>query len=201
MQVHGLEGDKRLIKELQDDNVQAFQTIFNAYWKDLYKLSYYRLKDQNEAEDLVQDVFTDFWDKRHQIEIDTSLKSYLQGSVKYRIIRLFSRGNLHKTAIEHLIYRMTEIESTILDVLSHNDLERTISQTIHTFPKNMKDIFLLRAEEYTIKEIADALGLAEQSVKNNISDGLKRLRIALIKTDPDIKGSFYMLLAALMLEK
>ncbi|RZK41740.1 MAG: sigma-70 family RNA polymerase sigma factor [Pedobacter sp.] len=201
MRANSLQEDLDLMVALQGEGQVAFQIIFDTYWKELYKASYYRIRDQSAAEDIVQDVFTDLWDKRHSIRIETSLSSYLQASLKYRIIRLFNRSSLHQNAIDHLMGRMTEMEQAIFDALEYNDLERTISQTINSFPENMRNIFLLRSEELTIREIADALGLAEQSVKNNVSEGLKRLKIVLLRTDPDFKRSLYLLLVTIMLEE
>ncbi|MES2457516.1 MAG: sigma-70 family RNA polymerase sigma factor [Bacteroidota bacterium] len=201
MMVHDLDADRKLIGELQREGHQAFQVIFDRYWKELYQTSYNRLRDQTAAEDLVQDVFADLWQKRHDIYLETSLRSYLYGSVKYRIIRIFNRGSLHQHAVAHLLSRMSEMEDAVADVLEYKDLERSISQTINSFPENMRNIFLLRSEEFTIREIASALGLAEQSVKNNVTDGLKRLKVVLLKTDPDIKRSLYLLLVALIAEK
>ena len=201
MMVHDLDADRKLIGELQREGHQAFQVIFDRYWKELYQTSYNRLRDQTAAEDLVQDVFADLWQKRQDIYLETSLRSYLYGSVKYRIIRIFNRGSLHQHAVAHLLSRMSEMEDAVADVLEYKDLERSISQTINSFPENMRNIFLLRSEEFTIREIASALGLAEQSVKNNVTDGLKRLKVVLLKTDPDIKRSLYLLLVALIAEK
>lgn len=198
MQAQELHTDQRLIAAMQNDDPHAFQTLFNLYWKDLYKTAYNRLRSQSEAEDLVQDIFADIWERRYSLEITTSLNNYLQRSLKFRIIRMLSRANLHKKALGHLLYQMTEMETTILDVLTTSDVERTLSQAIHSFPDNMKNIFLLRSEDYSIKEIAEALGLAEQTVKNNVTESLRRLKLVLAKEHPDVTNSFYIVMAAII---
>ncbi len=192
--------DQRLITALQNDDPLAFQTLFTRYWKDLYKSAYYRLKDQSEAEDMVQDIFTDIWERRYTLEITTSLNNYLHRSLKFRIIRMLTRANLHKKALEHLLYQMSAMETTILDVLTTSDVERTLSQAIGTFPENMRNIFVLRSEDYSIREIAEALGLAEQTVKNNVTESLRRLKVVLAKEHPDVTNSFYTLLVVVLLK-
>jgi RNA polymerase sigma factor (sigma-70 family) len=200
MQVQELYTDQRLIAAMQNDDPLAFQTLFILYWKDLYKTAYNRLRDQSEAEDMVQDIFTAIWERRHTLEVTTSLKSYLHSALKFRMIRMLSRANLHKKALGHLLYRMTEMETTILDVLVTSDVERTLSQAINSFPENMKNIFLLRSEDYSVREIAEALGLAEQTVKNNVTESLRRLKLVLTKEHPDVTNSFYILLAAIIIK-
>jgi RNA polymerase sigma factor (sigma-70 family) len=198
MQVKELHTDQSLITALQNDDPSAFQTLFSLYWKDLYRTAYNRLRDQSEAEDMVQDIFADIWERRYTLEITTSLNNYLQRSLKFRMIRMLSRANLHKKAMEHLLYRMVEMEATILDVLATSDVEHTLSQVINTFPENMRKVFMLRSDDYSIKEIAEALGLAEQTVKNNLTESLRRLKIVLVKEHPDVTSSFYALLAAVI---
>lgn len=200
MQVKELYTDESLIAKLQDDDPAVFQLLFTLYWKDLYRAAYNRLRDQSEAEDMVQDIFTDIWERRYSLEINTSLKSYLHSSLKFRMIRMLSRANLHKKALDHLLYRMSEMETTILDVLATSDVERTLSQAISSFPENMRKVFTLRSEDYTIKEIAEALGLAEQTVKNNVTESLRRLKVVLHKEHPDVTNSFYTLLVIVLLK-
>jgi RNA polymerase sigma factor (sigma-70 family) len=198
MQVKELHTDQSLITALQNDDPSAFQVLFNRYWKDLYRSAYTRLKDQSEAEDIVQDIFTDIWERRYTLDIATSLAGYLQNALKFKIIRMLSRADLHKKAVEHLLYRMTEMETTILDVLVIADVEQTLSHAISLFPENMRKIFVLRGEDYSIREIAEALGLAEQTVKNNMTESLRRLKVVLSEKHPDITGSLYTLLVAIL---
>ena len=201
MQIKELHTDQSLITALQNDDTAAFQILFNRYWKDLYKAAYNRLKDQSEAEDMVQDVFTDIWERRYTLDITASLAGYLHTALKFRIIRMASRANLHKKAVAHLLYRMTEIEATILDIMVVADVEKTLSQAISLFPENMRKIFMLRDEDYSIAEIAEALGLAEQTVKNNMTESLRRLKMVLTEKHPDITNSFYLMLAAVLLKR
>lgn len=200
MQIKELYTDQNLITALQNDDSSAFQLLFEKYWKDLYRSAYNRLKDQSEAEDMVQDIFTDIWERRYTLDITTSLSAYLQSSLKFRMIRMLSRANLHKKAVEHLVYRMTEMETTILDVMMVSDIEKTLSQAISLFPENMRKIFMLRGEDYSIKEIAEALGLAEQTVKNNMTESLRRLKLVLTEKHPDITNSLYTALAVILLK-
>lgn len=184
---------------LQKDDPLSFQILFNRHWKDLYRSAYNRLKDQSEAEDMVQDIFTDIWERRYTLDITTSLAGYLQSALKFKIIRMLSRADLHKKAVEHLLYRMTEMQTTILDTLLVSDIEKTLSEAIGLFPENMRKIFSLRSEDYSIREIAEALGLAEQTVKNNITESLRRLKLVLNDRHPDVTNSVYLLLVTLLL--
>lgn len=198
MQEQGLQADIALITALKNGDTQAFQNLYDLYWRDMYKLAYARFRDKQDAEDVVQDIFIKIWEVRHTLQISTSLKGYLQNSLKFRIIRLLSRADLHQKAMEHLIYRMAEMQVTILDAMAVSDMERTLSSAIRTFPENMQKVFLLRSEDYTIKEIAEALGLAEQTVRNNIAESLRRLKRAMEKEHPEMSATLSILLISLL---
>lgn len=199
MQAKELYTDESLLAALKKDDSAAFQILFNIFWQELYRAAYNRLRSQTEAEDLVQDIFTDIWERRHTLEITTSLKGYLHSALKFKIIRMVSRANLQKKALEHLIYRMSEMEETIMETMARSDIEATLAKAISDFPENMAKIFMLRSEDYTIREIAEALGLAEQTVKNNVSESLRRLKTILEKEHPDVSSSVYTLLVLVLL--
>lgn len=198
MQQLDLKADVSLITALKNGDPRAFENLYDLYWKDLYKTAYSRFRDIQDAEDVVQDIFIKIWEIRHTLEINTSLKAYLHTALKFKIIRILSRADLHHKAMEHLVYRITEMQATILEVMAASDLEATISQTVSRFPENMQQVFTLRTEDYTVKEIAEALGLAEQTVRNNIAESLRRLKQALAKTNPEISVTLALALAAVI---
>ena len=201
MQVNELYTDESLIAALQNDDAQAFQILYRRYWKDLYKTAFARFQNEQDAEDAVQELFIKIYEIRHNLQITTSLIGYLQNALKFRIIRILSRADLHEKTMEHLVYRMTEMQATILDLMTAADLQKTISQVISKFPTNMQQIFILRGEDYTVKEIAEALGLAEQTVRNNIAESLRRLKFNIEKEHPEISGTVFTLLTYLLLSK
>lgn len=201
MQLKELYTDESLLTALRNDEAGAFQTLYKRFWKDLYKTAYARFQNEQDAEDVVQDLFIKIYEIKDTLVINTSLIGYLQNALKFRIIRVLSRVDLHQKAMEHLVYRMTEMQATILDVMTASDLERTISQVVGRFPANMQKIFVLRSEDYTVKEIAEALGLAEQTVRNNIAESLRRLKISLEKDHPEISGTTFTVIAYLLLNR
>jgi RNA polymerase sigma factor, sigma-70 family len=184
-----------LLEGIRKDVPGKFEQLFNAHWEDLYRQAYHRLQDQLDAEDLVQDIFSDLWERRQTLNITTSIRTYLWAALKYKIIKRAARADLQKRSLEHLTQQMGAVESTILDLLSAGEIHRTLESAIQRFPENMRRVFTMRAEDFTVAEIADALGLSEQTVKNNTTDALHRLRAALAEKHPDIPPSVYLILA------
>lgn len=194
-----LDIDSKLLEGMKNDHPRAFEELFNRHWPELYQKAYKRLRDQSESEDMVQDIFANIWTRRHSIAITSSFKGYLHNALKYNIIKSIERKNLHEEASAYLLSRMEEIESSVYDIMAASDVKKTLDEAIQGFPENMRKIFLLRAKDHTISEIAEALGLAEQTVKNNSTEALRRLKVIISSKHPDLNESFFTVLALLIL--
>lgn len=188
--------DSELLEGMKCGREHIFAEIFDKQWESLFKEAYYRLKSYGEAQDMVQDIFTDFWQRRHSIQISTSISAYLHGALKHKIIRHFSRSRLHETVVDHLLLHMQTFEDSILEIISAGEIQKTLQEAVAQFPDNMRQIFMLHTDDFTIAEIAQALNLSPQTVKNNNSQALKRLKHVLTEKHPEISSSLY---AALLL--
>lgn len=193
MKVNLQEAEIHVLQGVQQGDEKSFAQLFDRYWHDLYVLAYRHLRSINEAEDMVQEVFADIWQRHEQIHIHTSFWAYLQKSLKYRIIRAASRADLHQNAMEYLMRHMQLMENTIIERITAGEIKKTVSEVVHTFPESMQKVFALRMEDYTVEEVAKSLGLAVQTVKNNQSEALKRLKTALTKQHDPISKSIYLL--------
>lgn len=186
--------EEELLKNIRLGNKKSFAIIFETHWESLYLEAYYRLKDHSLAQDMVQDVFLSCWQRREELTIRVSLLSYLRGALKHHIIRHISKNRLHQDVVDHLMQRMTLIEDSIIDAISAGEMAKTIEATIAKFPENMREIILLRLQHFSVKEVSDALGLSPQTVKNNSTEAVKRLKKVLFQQHPDVSTSVYLFL-------
>lgn len=178
--------ESALLDKMRNDDAVAFEQLFEDYWDGLYKSAYYRLRNRELAEDMVQDVFADLWTQRAALQVHSGLTSYLQAMLKYKIIYWASQQAREEALQVHLFERMEEMEDTILGALEVVALEQTIAEVVSTFPENMRKVFLLRMQDYTVAEIAVALQLADQTIRNNHTEALRRLKNKLIETYPHL---------------
>ncbi|MFC3199628.1 RNA polymerase sigma factor [Parapedobacter deserti] len=188
-----------LAENIRDDNPKAFDRLVDTYWEDLYRQAYVRLRDQAEAEDLVQDLFAELWERRNTVTITTSWSAYLRSALKYKVIKRAALRQLHQSSMEHLVLHMEQFEDKILDLLSAGEVHQTLDAAVARLPENMRKIFLMRASHLTVAQVAEALGLSEQTVKNNNSEALRRLRRVIAEQHPHIPPSFYAALTLFIL--
>lgn len=159
--------------------------LYDRYWERLYVKACQRV-DKDEAKDLVQEVMTTLWRRRNDLFTfeDGEIGRYLFTAVKYRVI-------------SHYAYTAEEIRnSALFDVLSEqvsaaqdNSLETKefsefIESEISRLPDRMQQIFRMsRQDDISITDIAQQLNLSEQTVKNQLTEALKRLRTSIRSRD------------------
>ena len=78
--------EARFVYNLSKGNLLAFNTLFNEYSGRLYRFAYGYLKSEDEAEELVQEVFTIIWEKRAELKEELSFKSFIF-TIAFNIIR------------------------------------------------------------------------------------------------------------------
>ncbi|WP_246535426.1 RNA polymerase sigma-70 factor [Litoribacter ruber] len=153
---------------------KQFNLLFEEHWQLLYKAAYSRIPDQVVVEDIVQDIFIDIWNRRHQISINTSIRAYLLTAVKYRVLKYLDQ-NSHHYFVD--VYEM-EIEGKKEDfAFSMDELYTQLEVALGKLPEKSRLIFKMnRIEGYSASEIAEKLDLAPQTVQNQLSRSLKVVR-------------------------
>lgn len=167
------------LRALKKGDGKVFKEIFNTYWDRLFAAAYHRLQDDQQAQDIVQEVFVQLWDRREQLNLEPeTLSFYLLRSIRNRVINYYYREKVR----EDLLLASLEYFDNVNDN-EHEELllemEKFVNDQIEELPLTMKTIYLMREKQFPIKDIAIQLNLAEQTVKNNISEAQHRLRKAL----------------------
>jgi RNA polymerase sigma-70 factor (family 1) len=177
--------DGELINLLKKGNARAFDLLYERYWKDLYIVAYDRVSDEEVAKDIVQDLLIDIWKRHESIQINESLSQFLFGAIKLRILNHYRSENIKQKVLERAQDHMHNVIVSMDELTSYYDLEKVVEEEVSAMPNNMKHSFLLRSDNRSVKEIAGDLKLAEQTVSNNISQALNRLRKRVVLEYPD----------------
>jgi len=171
--------DKEILNLLSSNGDKAIQLLFDKYYTYLCRTLIRIIPDENTTEDLVQDVFLEFWRKRDIININTSLKAYLRRAARNKALN-FIRDRKIRWEDED---KHPESESTMVSAtqkLEAEELQKLINKSIDELPERCRLVFTLsRYEEMTYKEIANELNISIKTVENQISKALKLLRVAL----------------------
>ena len=135
------------------------------------------------------------WKKREELEIRTSLKSYLFRAVRNACLNMISHINIREEYKKYHELEVREDEKNFTDESIVTELEDRIRKTIDTLPVERRKVFVLsRFEGLKYKEIAERLNISVKTVENQMSKALKFLRENLVDYLPIIllifKGLF-----------
>ncbi|WP_241739570.1 RNA polymerase sigma factor [Aestuariibaculum marinum] len=162
---------------LSKDDQQAYTEIFNRYCKLLINHAYKILQNQDEANDIVQDVFLAIWNKRKDLNISGALSSYLYRATKNKI--------LNHIAHEKVVLRYADSISGFMENdyafadlnQREEELQIIIAKEIESLPQKMREIFILRKlEELSYDEIANQLNISDKTAKQQVYNALKKLK-------------------------
>lgn len=169
--------DSELAVLLRQGDGDAFAEIYERYWALLLSHALKMLGGEEEAKDVVQDVFSTLWLQRTSLDIHTSLSSFLYIAVRYRVLNLFRRSKVAGRYLDALQRNMEEGLPAV-DLPLEKELARRIEEGVGQLPPRMKEIFeLSRVHGYSYREIAEKTGLADNTVKRQVSNALKILRV------------------------
>jgi len=148
-------------------NQTSFQELYERNWLSLYNVAFKRLKDSETCKDVIQDVFTDLWDKRKEKTI-TAVLPYLHTAVRYKIYTLLSQGR----AMPHFVEPFENMSASPLTADSYfneQELLKMLHLWMNTLPEKRREIFRLRfIEQKSTSEISKQLNISQKTVQNQL---------------------------------
>lgn len=172
-----------MVTLLKEGDRFAFEEIYERYWFKLYLTAVKRVKSDENAKDLVQDLFISLWLRKETLTINTSLSSYLFAAIKYKIINYVEANIVKNNYLSSLEKEAIDYDNSTNESIIYNDLEQFIESGISHLSPRVKVIFeLSRKEKLSVNEIAQKLDISEQTVKNQISKAIRTLRLYLSNT-------------------
>lgn len=173
--------DNELWYKIKEDDINAFEQIFNKYYGVLCAYSYRLIKDEETAKETVSDTFVKLWQKREIIDITQGLKPYL-----FRCVHNLSIDYLESTRISRLhpkveisdkIKELIADDNYFLDNLIIEELENEVQNAIDKLPQQCRIIFCMsRYNLLTYNEISESLNISVNTVKTQICRALNCLR-------------------------
>jgi RNA polymerase sigma-70 factor (family 1) len=166
--------DTELFTLLKQGNAAAFDEIYNRYWATLLSAAWKRVGLREAAEEIVQDLFTQLWIKRTELDVQGTPAVYLFTAIKYKVLNYYE-----KEAVRRRYKNNLEIsdESSIEDIVIAKDLALRLEAEVAHLPMKCRAVFdLSRKQHKSHKEIAEILHISEKTVENHLTKALRLLR-------------------------
>ena len=163
---------------------EDFEKLYKLYYPKLFAFAKNYVQANEDAENIVHDVFLTLWERKEEIEISFTLTTYLFTLVKNRCLN-FLRHKLieeeyNSQMKEELGFKLYALEAFDYSYQSEEELQEIIRRALDTLPERCREIFIKsRIEGLKYKEISDELGISVNTVENQMVTALKKLRVAL----------------------
>lgn len=167
-----------MIRQIRGGNKKAFEKLYMLHIKALHAFALQITMTSAQAEEIVQEVFVDIWLQREKLEINTTLKGYLFNMLRFKLIDMIRRNKLFDKYAEHMLLQSaTYISSNPEESFINKEKSRLLMDKTKVLPEKCRQIFILRRiENYSIAEIAEALSLSPQTVKNQLSKAFRLIK-------------------------
>lgn len=128
----------------------------------------------------MQTVFIGFWEKRENIQVDTSLKAYLYRSVRNAALNEIKRLKVRQLHANAILAEGEPLSHAPDQYAIKEELEIKIQEALQALPEQCRLIFKMsRFEDLKYQEIADQLNLSIKTVENQMGKALKIMRAQL----------------------
>ena len=149
-------------------NVKTYNKVVDKHADGLYRFAFSMCKNEDDAQDAVQDAFSKLWERKDQVNQE-KVKSYLFTTVHNKMIDLFRKNSKYSSVEVH--------ENAAVSQSISPDLQEVLHSALNTLPEIQKSVILLRDYEgYDYNEIAEFTDLSLSQVKVYIFRARKKLK-------------------------
>lgn len=165
-----------------------FQEIYLSYYPRMKRFAREYVLCEEDAENIVQDIFLELWEQRNFMSGYVNLAAYLFTSVKNRCIDFLRRKTLafevadkvQKEYAYTMKMKFQSLEAFDEKLFSDSDIEPLINKVINSLPEKCREIFVMnKIEGKKQKAIAEELNISIHTVESQMSIAYKKLKDAL----------------------
>jgi len=170
------------IKALREGSVEAFDLCFRRFYAPLIAFARSKTNTLDIAEEIVQNVFAELWERRETIPPKTEIKQYLFSIVKNDCYDYARHIKVEQKYLDYLTKHQDE-SFEFFDTLVDEDFQKLINEVYSSLPEQCRTIFYMsRLEEMSYKDISIKLGISIKTVENQVGKALKLVRQHLDKS-------------------
>ncbi|WP_159469371.1 RNA polymerase sigma factor [Dyadobacter sp. 3J3] len=169
--------DEKLLLEIKLDNHDAFEELYSRYFYRVLNDAYKRLRDRDQSEELVQELFVGIWLKRHQIMVAKTFDAYVHTCLRNAVISFFRKNNKIATYPDN--YSEQEDKQATNEEIAYNDLKFAYDKSISVLPDKCRNTYEMFESGLTIQEIASFSKVSPKTVESHLLKARNTIRFKL----------------------
>jgi len=169
--------DIEIIRRIRQGDTGQFESLFRSSYVSMVRYAKSIIKDQDTAEEIVQDLFFRLWQDKEKIKIESSLNGYLFRAVHNRCLHWIDHNRVVEKYMKDVLSGEPESVETPADALNVKELQLKIVRIIERLPERCGRIFCMnRFEGLKYSEIAEKLSVSVKTVEADMGKALREFR-------------------------
>lgn len=168
---------ENMVAQLKKGDHRTYEAIFKLWYAPLCAYACSMLHSMDEAEDVVQKMFCTLWDKRAEVDVQVSLKSYLYRTVHNSCLNRLKHEKVREAHKSDFAHRNRDAHDSADKRIAYDELTAALECAVAQLPEQCRTVFKLsRREALTYSQIAERLNISRNTVENHICKALRHLR-------------------------
>lgn len=174
--------EQELLQELQQGSADAFTCLYKHYSVPLYYNIFSLVKDENTAEELVQDVFLKIWRRKSSINITKSFSGYLFVTARNQVYDFFQQLSRDQALRSRIISFASEAYDHIEQSIFAKENADLLRKAIDTLPPQRRRAFeLCKLEGLSYRQASEEMGISLSTIKDHMVNALETIRTYITK--------------------
>lgn len=169
MEFAQIEQERKAVEQLREGSKAAFHRLFDTYGPKILAFANSYLKNEAEAEELLQEVFLKLWEVRETLDSSKNIKSFLFKICINMIYDFIRKKNLSKAYADYSVQNLPFSDNNTWQEVIYHDMVNQLQALVAHMPEQRQRIFRLNKEEgLPIEDIARQLNLSHRTVENHL---------------------------------
>lgn len=161
--------DSDLARKIKIGTKDAYQELFERYAPKIYQFSLSYLKNEADAEELVQEVFLKIWEKREILDSSLNIKGYIFKIAVNAIYDFIRHKNIKDAFSEFARLNVDMHSNNTWDTVIYQEMKATVNKLVSELPEQRQRVFhLSKRKGLTNDEIAKKLNISKRTVENQL---------------------------------
>lgn len=176
--IHILPDEKALFARIAEGDEAAFTQVFHHYNQRIYPFVLKMVKSEFLAEEIVQEVFTKLWIRRHSLAEVHSPQSYIFKMATNRTLDQMKKISNETRLIKEITRAMENIRySEVEQWLDGKETEHLVHEAINALPPQRQLVYKLsRNDGKSYKEIAEQLNISVKTVQAHLVEATRSIK-------------------------
>lgn len=169
-----------IVKGIRSRNKDVFEAVFKQFAPSMYNIAVRYVKDEDDANDMVQDVFLNLWKGAENLDERAPINHYLARATVNTCLNRIKKEQRKEVYAKEQMHTTPPVENNH-SLLEHKELEAKYRSALEKLPEQCRRVFeMSRLKGLSPAEIAEQLNISINTVYAHLTTALKRLRVDLI---------------------